>query len=98
MQFAEKVYFYTKKIPRGRVSSYKEIGRKLRTKAYRAIGQALKANLNAQIPCHRVVKSGGLLGGYQGKNVKKKIKLLRKEGVLVEKGKIKDFKNKIFKF
>ena len=58
--FSEKVYFLTKKVPKGRVTTYKELAKKLKTKAYRAVGQALKCNPYApKVPCHRVVKSVG---------------------------------------
>ena len=99
MQLSEKVYSYTKKIPCGKITTYKQIGIALKTKAYRAIGQALKNNPYApQVPCHRVVCSDRSIGGYQGKNSKKKIELLKKEGIIVENGKIKDFEKKLFRF
>ncbi len=100
--FQQKVLDLCKKIPRGRVSTYKEIGKALGGKGqvYRAVGRALKDNPCApKIPCHRVVSSGGSLGGYAGKmNSKKKISLLKKEKVFVKKGKIVDFKKKLFRF
>ena len=82
MRFNERVLFYCKKIPKGKVSTYKEIGRNMKTKAYRAIGNGLRKNKDApQVPCHRVVCSDGKVGGYQGKkNSKKKIELVRNEG------------------
>ena len=96
----QKVIASLKKIPKGRVTTYKAIGTHLHTKAYRAIGSACKKNLSAPIvPCHRVVAADGSLGGYQGKmNNTKKIALLKKEGVVVSKGKVVDFKKKLFKF
>ena len=100
MNFQQKVLNLTKKIPKGKVSTYKIIARKLNSKAYRAVGNALKKNKKPIIiPCHRVVNSDGSLGGYKGKlNSKEKIKLLRKEGVEVKKNKIVDFEKKLFKF
>jgi methylated-DNA-[protein]-cysteine S-methyltransferase len=93
MNFQDKVLALTKKIPKGKVSTYKEIARAMKTKAYRAVGTALKNNKKPIIiPCHRVVNSNGSIGGYKGKlNNKEKIKLLRKEGI-----KIKQRKSKIF--
>lgn len=90
MNFSEKVYELTKKIPKGKVSTYGEIARALNTKAYRAVGQALRCNPHAPIvPCHRVVKNSGELGGFNGEmNSEKKIALLRSEGVEVVNGKI----------
>jgi methylated-DNA-[protein]-cysteine S-methyltransferase len=98
MSFKESVLNLCKRIPKGKVSTYKEIAKALNTKAYRAVGNALKHNKNAPIiPCHRVISSDGSLGGYQGKlNSKKKIDMLKKEGIIVEKGKIKKFKEKLF--
>ncbi|MEK6856540.1 MAG: MGMT family protein, partial [Nanoarchaeota archaeon] len=61
---SEKVYGLCKKIPEGKISTYREIGKKLNTKAYRAVGQALKRNPYApNVPCHRVVSSSGKIGG-----------------------------------
>ncbi len=100
MGFEEIVWEKCKKIPKGRVTTYKEIANALKTKACRAVGNALKKNPYAPtIPCHRVVCSDGSLGGYQGKsNSKKKIRLLKKEGIKVKNGKILDFNRKLFKF
>lgn len=100
MGFEEMVWEKCKKIPKGRVTTYKEIAKVLNTRAYRAVGNALKKNPYAPtIPCHRVVCSDGSLGGYQGKlNSKKKIRLLKKEGIKARNGKILDFNRKLFKF
>ena len=100
MKFNEKVWKKCDLIPKGKVSTYKEIAKALNTKAYRAVGGALKKNPNApKTPCHRIVKSNGELGGFQGKmNSKKKILLLKKEGIEIKKGKVKDFEKKLFKF
>ena len=99
MDFQRKVLELTKKIPKGKVTTYKEIAKKMKTKAYRAVGNALKKNpYSPEVPCHRVVNSDGSLGGYQGKlNSRKKIQLLKKEGIIVEKGRIINFNNKMFR-
>jgi len=98
MNFNEKVWKVCSKIPKGKVSTYKEIAKKLKTKAYRAVGTALNKNPNApKVPCHRVVNSDGRVGGYAG-GVKKKILLLKKEKVIVDRNYIKNFKVKLFKF
>jgi len=97
--FQDKVLCLVKKIPKGRVSTYKEIGRALRRKGqvYRAVGRALHNNkLLVIIPCHRVVSSDGSIGGYS-RGVKKKIALLKKEGVIISRNKIVDFKKKLFR-
>ena len=96
MKFDEKVLDLTKKIPRGKVTTYKEIARKLGTKAYRAVGNALNKNKDApKVPCHRVIKSDGDIGGYS-KGVNKKIRLLKKEGITITGDKID--KRYLFKF
>jgi len=90
MAFIDTVLALTSKIPKGKVTTYKIIAEQLDSKAYRAVGQALKCNPHApRIPCHRVVASDGSLGGYSGKwNNPKKVKLLRKEGVVITDNKI----------
>lgn len=83
MSFAERVYEKTRQIPTGKVTTYKELADALDTKAYQAVGNALRNNPDAPItPCHRVIKTDRTLGGYQGKinNPKKRI-LLQEEGV-----------------
>ncbi|MFA6307118.1 MAG: MGMT family protein [Patescibacteria group bacterium] len=98
-EFEIKVWAALKKIPRGRVTTYKELARILgRPKAARAIGNACGRNPDApETPCHRVIKSDGGLGGYSG-GINKKIALLKKEGVKILKGKVENFKNKLYKF
>ncbi len=98
--FFEKVYEITRKIPEGRVSTYAEIGRALNTKSYRLIGQALSKNPYApQVPCHRVVKNTGEVGGFNGSCENSlKIQLLKNEGLVIVNGRIKDFENVLYKF
>jgi methylated-DNA-[protein]-cysteine S-methyltransferase len=90
MKFEERVWKFISKIPRGKVSTYKEISRAMKTKAYRAVGSAVGRNPDApKCPCHRVILSTGKIGKYSGKGGKNtKIKLLKKEGVDVKNGKI----------
>ena len=85
--FQERVYAACKKIPRGKVSTYGAIAKQLKSSP-RAVGQALACNPYAPIvPCHRVVKSDGTIGGFNhktaGKEIARKVALLRKEGVIV---------------
>jgi len=86
----KKVLDLVRKIPKGKVTTYKIIAEKLNSRAYRAVGSALKNNKNPVIiPCHRVINSDGSLGGYKGiRNNKEKSDLLRKEGIEINKGKI----------
>lgn len=80
--FKEKVYSIVKKIPKGKVLTYKEVAKKAgNEKASRAVGRILSRNFDPDIPCHRVIMSDGKLGGYnRGDNFKEKI--LREEGYL----------------
>ena len=83
-EFQLKVWAYLRKIPRGSVRTYsqvaKDIGKPLAT---RAVANAIGRNPYApKIPCHRVIRSDGSLGGYSGKGgVKTKRFLLKKEGI-----------------
>ena len=83
-EFQLKVWAYLRKIPRGSVRTYsqvaKDIGKPL---AIRAVANAIGKNPYApKIPCHRVIRSDGSLGGYSGKGgVKTKKFLLQKEGI-----------------
>jgi len=98
MKFNEKVLKLTKRIPKGRITTYKIIAEKLNTCAYRAVGTALHNNKKPIIiPCHRVVNSDGFVGGY-GKGIKKKIELLKKEGIKIKSKKIEDFEKVLFRF
>jgi methylated-DNA-[protein]-cysteine S-methyltransferase len=75
--FSKKVYKAVLTIPLGEVRSYKWVAEKIgHPKAFRAVGQALKNNpYPLIIPCHRVIGSGGSLGGYSGGLKKKKVLL-----------------------
>lgn len=101
--FAEKIYFQLKKVPKGKVTTYKELAKIINSKAYRAVGNALRCNPFApKVPCHRAVSSDGGIGGFKGfksgRTIDEKIDMLRNEGVLVERGKIKDFETILYKF
>lgn len=80
-KFQNKVYEIVKKIPRGKVMTYKEIAKAVnRPRAYRAVGNALNKNIDPTVPCHRVICSNGSMGGYR-KGIKKKVELLKNEKV-----------------
>ena len=103
MKFEARVWKLMKKIPKGRVTTYGLIARKLHTKAYRAVGNACRKNPYApKVPCHRVVRFDGTVGGFGGRtsgsNVEKKIQMLRAESVEVRHGKIVDFQRVLFRF
>ncbi|MDC3171709.1 methylated-DNA--[protein]-cysteine S-methyltransferase [Pelagibacteraceae bacterium] len=86
-KFEIKVWNSISKIPRGEVRTYKELAIQInRPKSARAVANACGKNpYPVKIPCHRVIRSDGKLGGYSGKGgTKTKKKLLKNEGYLYE--------------
>jgi len=82
-KFQLQVWEEIKKIPKGRVKTYKEIASILgKPNSSRAVANACAKNpLIIEIPCHRVIRSDGFLGGYSGKGgMQKKSELLIEEG------------------
>ena len=95
--FNEKCYKILLKVPRGKVTTYKEIAKALNSRAYRAVGNAMNKNpYSPKVPCHRVVKSNGQIGGFAS-GTRKKIQMLRKEGVETVNNKI-NLKKYLYKF
>lgn len=90
--FSTGVYALLRQIPRGKVASYADIAHALgRPRAARAVGNACNRNPDSPVvPCHRVVASDGSLGGYAF-GLDEKIRLLKKEGVLVKDNRVVDF-------
>ena len=83
-KFQQKVWTYLRKIPRGSVKTYSQVAKGIgKPLAVRAVANAIGKNPYApKIPCHRVIRSNGSIGGYSGKGgVKTKIFLLKKEGI-----------------
>lgn len=104
MNFNKQCYSLLKKVPKGKVTTYREIAHGLNCRAYRAVGNAMNKNPydTCEVPCHRVVNANGDLGGFAWEP-ELKISRLKSEGVEVfenSKGvlKIKDFKDKLFTF
>lgn len=87
--FTQKVFRQARKIPWGKVSTYVALARKIGAPgAARAVGNALNSSPGMpSVPCRRVVKSNGEVGGFAS-GTKNKIVLLRKEGVQVKNGKM----------
>ena len=82
--FQKKVWNELKKIPKGEVRTYKEIAVAIgKPNSSRAVANACGKNPKPiEIPCHRVIRSDGSLGGYSGKGgVSTKCKLLKREGI-----------------
>ncbi len=98
MGFNEKVFYLTRKIPEGKVTTYKDLAEALGTKAYRAVGSALNKNPYApKVPCHRVVRSDGSVGGFLS-GTRNKVRILRDEGISIKDNKITDFEKYHYRF
>jgi len=81
--FSEKVREVVRKIPKGKVMTYAEVARKAgNPKAARAVGMIMSKNFDTNIPCHRVIRSDGSLGGYNRGGEARKKALLKAEGAL----------------
>ena len=85
--FEQRVYAIVRTIPRGKVSTYGLVGKKLGCASSQAIGQALRRNPFApEMPCHRVVSSKLTLGGFNGERegaeLGRKRRMLEEEGVI----------------
>ena len=83
-KFQLKVWKYIKTITKGQIKTYKEVAIGIKSpKSARAVANAGGKNPYApKIPCHRVIRSDGGLGGYSGRGgIKKKLRLLRSEKV-----------------
>ncbi len=85
----QKVYSLLMRIPRGKVTTYGELARFAGLHP-RTVGMLMRKNKDPiKIPCYKVVRSDGSLGGYSAKGgIKTKTKLLRKDGITIKKGKI----------
>ena len=97
MNFNEHCYSILRKVPRGKVTTYKQVAIALKSKAYRAVGNAMNRNpYSPKVPCHRVVKTDGSVGGFAS-GTGKKTAMLKKEGIKIVNGKI-DFGKYLYKF
>lgn len=91
MNFSRKIYQIVSLIPKGRVATYKQIAKAAGIKNPRLVGYCLHKNLNPKaLPCHRVIKSNGMLAsGYAFGGAKKQKEILEKEGIEFDsKGKV----------
>ena len=81
--FEQKVLDIVEHIPKGKVMTYGAIAKKARVpNASRAVGSIMAKNSDTNVPCHRVVKSDGSIGMYNGLQGKNKADILRGEGVI----------------
>ncbi|MGI0040365.1 MAG: methylated-DNA--[protein]-cysteine S-methyltransferase [Nitrosopumilaceae archaeon] len=99
MKLEEKVYKKLLEVPKGKVTTYRELAKAIGLKnGQRVIGRIMNKNpYPVIIPCHRVIKSDGKVGGYAwGEKVK--AKMLSNEGIKIKNGKILDVKKAIYRF
>lgn len=96
MTFKQKIFTLLRKIPKGKVTTYKELSCAAgKPNAARAVGRILNSNpAPVKIPCHRVVHSDGRIGGYK-LGAKKKKALLKSEGIEIRGSKLDLKKYKI---
>lgn len=81
--FRKRVEAVVRKIPRGKTMSYGEVAASAgRPQAARAVGSIMASNRDSSVPCHRVIRANGSLGGYNSINGPSKEELLQKEGAL----------------
>ncbi|MHA1650089.1 MAG: MGMT family protein [Candidatus Helarchaeota archaeon] len=94
--FQKKVLELTKKIPKGKVATYKLIAQVLgNVNLSRAVGNALNKNpFPIIIPCHRVIKSNGFVGGF-ARGIEEKVKLLKEENIRVNRNYFIDLKKNL---
>ncbi len=99
MKLEERVYKKLLEVPSGMVVTYGELARAVGLKnGQRKIGQIMRTNpFPVIIPCHRVVKSDGNIGGYAF-GIERKVSMLYKEGIEISNGKILEFKDRLFYF
>ena len=86
-KFQLKVWKYLKTIPKGKVKTYLDVAKSIgKPRAFRAVANAVGKNpYPPKIPCHRVIRSDGSLGGYSGKGgILKKRQLLKSEKVFIK--------------
>lgn len=90
-EFRARVIRVVRRIPAGRVATYGDVAAAAgRPRAWRAVGTIMRTCGEPGVPCHRVIASGGRLGGYGG-NEMMKAALLRAEGLIVANGRVRQF-------
>ncbi|EGP93116.1 MULTISPECIES: MGMT family protein [Nitrosarchaeum] len=99
MSLDKKIYKKLLEVPKGKITTYGELAKAVGLKnGQRAVGKIMNKNpYPVIIPCHRVIKSDGKIGGYAyGEEIKSN--MLSKEGIKIQNGKILDLENSIYRF
>ena len=99
MKIEEKIYRKLLEVPLGNVTTYGDLAKAINLKnGQRIVGQIMKKNqFPVIVPCHRVVKSDGTIGGY-AYGIERKKYMLSKEGLEINNDKILNFKKNLFCF
>ena len=83
-EFSEKIKAAVRKIPAGSVMSYKQVAEKAgNLQAARAVANVMAANFDPTVPCHRVIRTDGGLGGYNRGGTTTKRAILEREGYIL---------------
>ncbi len=99
MNLDKKIYKKLSEVPKGKITTYGELAKAVGMKnGQRAVGRIMNKNpYPVIIPCHRVIKSDGKVGGYAyGEEIKSN--MLTKEGIKIKNGKILDLENRLYRF
>lgn len=99
MSLDKKIYKKLLEVPEGKITTYGDLAKAVGfTNGQRAVGKFMNKNpYPVIIPCHRVVKADGKIGGYAyGEEIK--TNMLKKEGIRVKDGKILDWEKAIYRF
>jgi len=99
MNLDKKIYKKLLEVPEGKITTYGELAKAVGlTNGQRTVGKIMNKNpYPAIIPCHRVVKSDGKIGGY-AYGVEIKTNMLKNEGIKIQNGKILDWENTVYRF
>lgn len=80
LSFTDKVRAIVKKIPKGKTLTYKQVAARAgNPRAFRAVGTIMSKNYDPAIPCHRVIRSDGKMGGYNRGGIEAKARILAEE-------------------
>jgi O-6-methylguanine DNA methyltransferase len=83
--FSDRVHEVVRKIPRGKTLTYKEVAQKSgNSKAARVVAMIMSKNYDTRVPCHRVIRTDGGMGGYNRGGITEKRRILIEEGALSE--------------
>ena len=98
MNYQQNLQALLLRIPRDKVTSYRELAHAMNMRGYRFVGQLLRKNPEPdQYPCYKVVHSDGKIGGF-AMGQKEKIRRLQNDGIIVKNGVVTDFARRLYRF